>query len=120
MRIMIKTKSVYDPVEKADGRRFLVTRYWPRRLSKNKLKLTEWLHELAPSKELLRDWKKAGITWQEYELRYIAEMQNQQEPISRLVGLSRKGTITLLCFEKEADPHCHRHLLKKMIETNTK
>ncbi len=37
---MIKTKSAYDPVEESDGERILVSRYWPRGLSKKRLSLT--------------------------------------------------------------------------------
>ena len=113
---MIKTKSVYDSVETSDGKRFLVARYWPRGLSKNKLKLTEWIRDLAPSRGLLEDWKKERITWQQYELRYVTEMQVQHELISKLSSLSKNEIVTLLCFEKEDNPHCHRHLLKQLIE----
>lgn len=116
---MIKTKSVYDPVEKSDGKRFLVTQYWPRGLSKNKMKLSKWIRELAPSKELLHDWKNNNSTWQEYELRYFKEMENEQEVIQKLAKLAASSTITLLCFEKEDNPHCHRYLLKRLIDQYT-
>ena len=52
---MIKTKSIHDPVEAADGTRILVTRYWPRPYTKEKIAHKEWLKNLAPSSELLRD-----------------------------------------------------------------
>ena len=113
---MIQTKSIYDPVEKTDGKRFLVSRYWPRGISKDKLKLSGWIRELAPSKELLQDWKNEKNTWQEYEQRYFKEMESQTQFIQELVKLAESGTITLLCFEKEDNPCCHRHLLKRLIE----
>ncbi len=62
---MVKTKSVYDPVEVADGERILVSRYWPRGLSKERLSLTEHLKDVAPSIKLLRDWKTGNISWAE-------------------------------------------------------
>jgi len=34
---MVKTESVYDPVEGTDGHRILVTRFWPRGISKARL-----------------------------------------------------------------------------------
>jgi len=34
--IMIKTKSIYDSIENSDGTRILITRYWPRRIKKEK------------------------------------------------------------------------------------
>jgi len=112
---MINTKSVYNPVAKSDGKRFLVSRYWPRGISKEQLKITNWIRDLAPSKELLKDWKNKSVTWQEYEQRYFKEMENKQKFIEELADLAATETITLLCFEKEDNPHCHRHLLKQLI-----
>ena len=113
---MVKTKSVYDPVEESDGQRILVSRYWPRGLSREKLSLTEHLKDTAPSVELLQDWKKGNISWDEYKNRYYKEMAQQQETIRKLAKRASDKIITLLCFEREEDPHCHRHLLKDLIE----
>ncbi len=112
----VRTKSIYGPVEQSDGQRFLVTRFWPRGLSKARLALTAWLRSLAPSRELLKRWKAGEISWPEYEIRYREEMSGQQEEINRLASKAARGTMTLLCFEREGDPHCHRHILKRMIE----
>ena len=112
---MIQTKSAYDPVEPSDGKRFLVTRYWPRGMSKEKLKLSGWIRELAPSKKLLHNWRNNSISWQEYELRYFQEMKKQQQCMQKVADLAASGTITLLCFEKESNPCCHRHLLKNLL-----
>ena len=71
---------------------------------------------MAPSIELLRDWKAGNISWAEYEKRYHQEMSQQQEKIKKLAKRATDKTITLLCFEREDDPHCHRHLLKSLIE----
>jgi uncharacterized protein YeaO (DUF488 family) len=114
---MVETKCLYDPCESSDGDRILVTRYWPRGISRDRLAITDWLQNLAPSKELLWDWKKHKITWQEYTLRYHEEMRDQQAVIKDLADRARNGTITLLCFEREDDLCCHRHLLKELIES---
>ena len=50
------------------------------------------------------------------ETRYHQEMLQQQEKIRELAKRASCKTITLLCFEREDNPHCHRHLLKKLIE----
>ena len=71
---MVKTKRVYDPAEASDGDRILVTRYWPRGLSRERLSITDWLLNLAPSKELLSDWKNKRISWDEYTTRYHEEV----------------------------------------------
>ena len=49
---MIKTKSIHDTPEASDGKRIVITHYWPRGYSKEKLDVTwdrPWRHELAPS-----------------------------------------------------------------------
>jgi len=114
---MVKTKRLYDPVEELDGDRILVTRYWPRGASKKRLS-AQWLKNLAPSKELISDWKKREqkISWEEFTLRYHEEMRGQREAIKKLAQRAKRGTITLLCHEREDNPSCHRHLLKKLIE----
>ena len=113
---MVKTKSVYDPAEDTDGQRILVTRFWPRGLSKARLSVAQWMKDVAPSRELLEDWKAGRISWDEYTVRYYREMLAHEATISDLRRRAGVGTITLLCFEREGDPHCHRHLLKVLIE----
>ena len=113
---MVKTKSVYDPVEESDGQRILVSRYWPRGLSRERLSLTEHLKDAAPSVELLHDWKAGNISWAKYKNRYYKEMAQQHETIGKLAKRASDKTITLLCFEREENPHCHRHLLKDLVE----
>jgi len=113
---MVKTKSVYDEAQESDGERILVTRYWPRGISKTWLRHKEWMRDVAPSKELLEDWKGGRISWDEYTVRYRREMLAHKTTIVGLAEKSGVSTITLLCFEREGDPHCHRHLLKDLIE----
>lgn len=113
---MVKTKSLYHEAQESDGERILVTRYWPRGISKTWLRHKEWMRDVAPSKELLEDWKKQRISWEEYTVRYHREMRGQREIIRALAKKAKHCTTTLLCFEHEDNPHCHRHLLKKLIE----
>jgi len=112
---MVKTKRLYDAVVESDGDRILVAHYWPRGVSRERLS-AQWLKDLAPSKELVSDWKKQRISWDEYTSRYHEEMRCQQGVIQELAARAKYGTITLLCYEREDDPCCHRHLLKKLIE----
>ena len=116
---MINTKCLKAEPEAADGHRILVTRQWPRPRTKVSLALSEqwgWQKALAPSKELLDDWKQGTITWDEYTVRYHDEMGSQRELIEKLAAFSGEHTVTLLCFEADGDPHCHRHLLKALLD----
>jgi len=113
---MIKTKSIYDQSENADGKRILVSRNWPRGISRKRLNIVEWTRKVAPSKNLLRDWKQNEMNWEEYCRRYMDEMFSQKEKITELASMAVSETITLICFEPEHHPHCHRHLLKRLLE----
>jgi uncharacterized protein YeaO (DUF488 family) len=66
---MVKTKSTHDPAEPLDGERILVSRYRRHGSSKERRSLAEWRRELAPSKQLLHDWRARRISWNEYEAR---------------------------------------------------
>ncbi len=113
---MIKTKCVYDTPEESDGKRILVSRWWPRGKTRQQLKIAQWNRRLAPSKELLKNWKLNKLSWEEYVEQYTSEMTEHADEIAELREKAATKTITLLCFEKEDDPHCHRHILKRLIE----
>jgi uncharacterized protein (DUF488 family) len=64
--------------------------------------------ELAPTKEILNDYKKKKITWADYE-RLFKELLNRRKP-ETLVTLSEIDKACLLCSEPKAD-QCHRRLV---------
>jgi uncharacterized protein YeaO (DUF488 family) len=86
---------------------------------------------LGPS-EQLRDAILGGtISWSEYSRRYRKELlepggvdarneriknHGQKFTLRLLQHLAQKHTITLLCHCAEAEQHCHRHLLKALLE----
>ncbi|MFQ5957046.1 MAG: DUF488 domain-containing protein [Candidatus Brocadiales bacterium] len=86
----VKTKSVYDDETRGEGLRLLIMRRWPRGITK--ARIDEWDKDLAPSVELLSDWINKKIPFKEF-----------------------RKTITLFCHEGE-DTHCHRKMLKELIE----
>lgn len=118
----IHTKRWNDPRKKADGFRVLICRYRPRALPKKDETWDVWYSALGPSRELHADFYgkhgRAPLTWEEYRRRYLEEMKAQQELIEGLAELVAEGkTITLLCSSACADAsHCHRTLLKQLIE----
>jgi uncharacterized protein YeaO (DUF488 family) len=119
---MIRTRRWNDPKKKGDGWRILICRYRPRALPKSDETWDNWYKDLGPSKELHGDfYGKHGppITWDQYRTRYLEEMKQQRESIDQLARLHAEGkTITLLCSSACTDPHhCHRTLLKELIES---
>jgi uncharacterized protein YeaO (DUF488 family) len=108
--MVIKTKSVFDQGDVGDGFRVCVMRF-----VRSYYKYDLWLSDLAPSIELLNDWRGKRISWEEYERRYLEEIKGRKEVIEKLLGLIKeKGVVTLLCAEKE-DKYCHRRLLKEYL-----
>ncbi len=118
----IHTKRWCDPRKRGDGYRLLICRYRPRALPKAKETWDAWSPDLGPSRELHADFYgkhgRTPIDWPEYRRRYLEEMQAQTELIDELASLVREGkTITLLCSSACSDAaHCHRTLLKELIE----
>ena len=121
MKGRVLTKRWDEPREPGDGWRLLITRYRPRALPKEKETWDAWWSRLGPSAELLADFhgkKGPPIPWNEYESRYLEEMERQEPYIAELAARTRAGeTITLLCSAACIDPgRCHRTLLKGLIE----
>jgi uncharacterized protein YeaO (DUF488 family) len=110
----IKLKRVYDPPADSDGYRVLATRFWPRGVSRSQA--DEYISKLAPSRDLLKDYKNEPLSWLEFTSRYHKELQQQEQKqeLERLAKLARSRTITLLCFCAE-ERGCHRTLLRDAI-----
>ena len=71
---------------------------------------------LSASKELLYDYKKGRITWQEFEVRFRKEILSNPAAIAelkRLKELSSKKDVYLICYEKNYP--CHRFILIDLI-----
>jgi uncharacterized protein YeaO (DUF488 family) len=117
----LKTRRWDDPMEVGDGFRVLICRYRPRALPKTKETWDVWYPDLGPSKDLHgKFYGKNGppLPWDDYRRNYLEEMQSQGKRIARLAQLLTEGnTITLLCSSACTDAaHCHRTLLKQLIE----
>lgn len=110
----VRTKSVYEPAEPSDGRRVLVTQYWPRGVAK--AAVDEYVRALAPSRELLHAFKRGEIDWAAYKTFYLEEMQNEEarSEIRRLAQVARDETITVMCVCRD-ERICHRTLLRDLI-----
>jgi uncharacterized protein (DUF488 family) len=71
----------------------------------------EYVHEplLAPTQELLNDYKKKKGNWQDYEKRFLQLMEERRTEEKIDPRLFEVPT-ALLCSEKTAQ-HCHRRLV---------
>jgi uncharacterized protein YeaO (DUF488 family) len=71
----IKIKRVYEQPDEDDGRRILVDRIWPRGISKDRARLSNWRKDLAPSNELREWFSHDPERWEEFKERYRAELE---------------------------------------------
>jgi uncharacterized protein YeaO (DUF488 family) len=122
MVMPIRTKRWNDPSEPEDGFRLLICRYRPRGVRKTDETWDAWQKDLGPSRSLHADfYGKHGpaISLEEYRSRYLREMLQRKQEIGDLARRHQAGeTITLLCSSACSDPdHCHRTLLKQLIES---
>ncbi len=112
---MIRTKSIYKPIEDSDGTRLLITRYYPRGVKKEHF--DQWVRELSPSVELLKGYKEGTINQEQFTIQFISQIHSNIESIEALQSVSemaRKTNITLLCYEREGE-FCHRHLVNSLV-----
>ena len=96
MAFDIAVKRAYEPPAKADGQRVLVDRIWPRGVAKKDAALTHWLREIAPSDELRKWFGHEPERWAEFQKRYRAELDRNEEAVAQLRGLLGHGKVTLL------------------------
>ncbi len=114
--MLIKTRSIYKPIEEEDGLRVLITRYYPRGVKREKYDI--WVRELAPSAELLKRYKNTKVDWNDFKTTLLSELRDNIdsiEAISALQARSNMQDVTLLCYEKDGCP-CHRHMVRDLIE----
>src|SRR5262245_31092641 len=130
MRTMIKTKSVFSPIEpRKDGLRILVARFRGRGMRASRFDI--WMANLGPSEKLLRDFQSGLVGWSVFSRRYRKELRengtiDQRNPTIKNHGqkftlrllqtLGKRSTVTLLCHCAEAETHCHRHILRTVLE----
>ncbi len=79
-----------------------------------------YLHEpkLAPSKELLQEYKKNKISWEEYERRFT-ELLEKRSIISYVTPEWFAVPTVLLCSES-SPLYCHRRLILEYLQKRWK
>jgi len=110
--IRLRMKRVYDTPEKADGRRILVDRLWPRGLSKSRAAVDHWARSIAPSTELRRWYAHEATRWDEFRARYAAELDANPEGVTELRAALAPGINTFLFSSKELQLNNARALIE--------
>jgi uncharacterized protein YeaO (DUF488 family) len=109
-----------SPRRPGEGLRIGVARHVPRgvrREDRSRLGYFDlWLPLLAPSPELLRDYKHGGLSFEAFARRYRAEMRAPacRQVMVLLAGLARELRFSLGCHCEDPQ-RCHRSLLREWI-----
>jgi uncharacterized protein YeaO (DUF488 family) len=126
---VLRTKSVSSPIDRQnDGLRILVTRFRGRGMKTSRYDV--WMPSLGPSERLLLNGRD---TWAQYAREYKRELfmdgpvdsrsktiknHGQKFTLRLIKKLAEKGNVTLMCHCPEDAEHCHRYVLKALIESN--
>jgi uncharacterized protein YeaO (DUF488 family) len=113
---MILLKRAYDRSTRADGKRLLVERLWPRGIKKSALPLDEWVKDVAPSTELRKWFSHDPAKWTEFRRRYRAELATKPGIWKPLLEATRKRTITLIYSSHDAE-HNNAVVLKEFLDS---
>jgi uncharacterized protein YeaO (DUF488 family) len=111
----VRIKRVYDIPAPDDGARVLVDRLWPRGLAKEKAKIDVWLKDVAPSSELRTWFGHDPAKWEEFQVRYEAELDARREALDGLRKQIESAPTTLVYGAKDAE-HTHALVLKHYLE----
>lgn len=79
----------------------------------------DYIHDIrfSPTKEILDNYKKKKITWQEYEIKYNELLRSREiDKIIKTELIDKLDRICLLCSEEKAD-QCHRRLAAENIKS---
>ena len=100
----IRIKRAYEAPVTSDGYRILVDRIWPRGLSKQDAKVSLWLKTIAPSTELRKWFGHSPDRWQEFQQRYIKELESKQEELTLIRDkLKTTRNVTLIYSAKDTE-----------------
>ncbi len=111
----IRTKRAYDAPAKSDGVRILVDRLWPRGISKENACIDHWIKSIAPS-DGLRKWYHAHMdAWEEFQRRYVAELDDNPEGVDELRA-AMTGKVATFVYSSKEETHNNATALKTYLE----
>ncbi len=84
----------------------------------NEICKTKYIHceEFAPTKELLSNYQKKQISWEEYENLFNQILEKRGGYKRFLTRFADYNHVCLLCSEPTAE-HCHRRLVAEKIKS---
>ena len=115
----IQLKRAYEKPGSSDGCRILIDRIWPRGVSKEELKIDEWLKDIAPSTSLRKWFGHEPDKWNEFKKRYFEELKHNKELTNRIIEKMHQDEVTFVYSAKDRE-HNNAVALKEYIEKQIK
>lgn len=114
----LRTKCILEPKEKDDGLRISIIRSHnnPDGVTPDSRIPTDIFNRhfpgLAPSEELLGQFHRRRVVWEEFEKRFIQELQIGDNPalLREIAKLSLRSNVTLLSIERDSR-FSHRRII---------
>lgn len=110
-----KIKRATEPADEDDGARILIDRLWPRGQSREKLRLTAWLRDIAPSTDLRKWFGHDPAKWDEFRQRYRAELDANPEAVAKIQGLLKEHPKATLVFMAHDEKHANAVVLAEYL-----
>ena len=104
----------YDVGTGTVGARLLIDRLWPRGIAKADLHLDAWLKDVAPSTKLRKWFGHDPAKWEEFQTRYLAELDEAAQAVEDTLEWCRKGPVTLIYAARDTD-HANAPVLRDYL-----
>ena len=111
----IRVKRAYRAARISDGQRILVDRVWPRGMTRERLRISEWAKDIAPSSDLRRWFRHDPGKWDGFRTAYFRELGGKREETTRILESLRNGPVTLVYGAKD-DEMNNAVALKEYLE----
>lgn len=97
----LRIKRAYRAARISDGARILVDRVWPRGMTRERLRIAEWLKDIAPTDDLRRWFNHDPAKWDDFRAAYFRELEGKQQEVSQILDLLEDGPVTLIYGAKD-------------------
>jgi len=109
-------KRAYEDVSQGDGYRVLVDRIWPRGVSREEVRIDEWLKEIAPSTQLRKWFGHDPEKWPEFEKKYRTEIHENKKAWQQLQDIYRDHPNLTLVYGAKDEAHNNAVVLQKLLK----
>ena len=112
----VSIKRAYQEAGSDDGYRVLVDRVWPRGVSKEDLKLDDWLKSVAPSTELRKWFDHDPNKFSEFKKRYKKELSDS-DALEDIRGVCKAHKNLTLVYGAKDEEHNNAVVLQEILNS---